>query len=163
MKINLHLCQHIRAFLSDKKLCVTYQTPCRTSGHLIFQSYPCYFCGTTPRSGHQVQYQCYLRGAMLCQWSHSNLLRAYRFESVFYSQAFFTLCFFLPFKISLAVAVQRQTWQGFMLIFKTQPQLCLDQAIRKRFICRSFYLRAKASHGKASFMENQFCGNIHSL
>ena len=138
MKINLHLSQHIRAFLSDKKLCVTYQTPCRTSGHLIFQSYPCYFCGTTPRSGHQVQYQCYLRGAMLCQWSHSNLLRAYRFESVFYSQAFFTLYFFLPFKISLGVAVQLQTQQGFMLIFKTQPQLCLDHDNPQKIYLQQF-------------------------
>ena len=58
-----------------EKLCVNYETPCRVSDDLVFQSYPYYLYGTIPHNGHRAQHQCYLQDAMPRQWSPGNLTR----------------------------------------------------------------------------------------
>ena len=58
---------------------VTYRTPCHAWGHFVFLLSPCYLQDTMP-----------------CQWSSSDLPWVLQiWESIFYSQAFFTLHYFL--------------------------------------------------------------------
>ena len=72
---------------------MTYGTPCHAIGYFVFLGSPCY-----------------LQDAMPCQWSSSDLPRVLRiWESIFYSQAFFTLHFFLlVLKLPWEPAVQHQ-------------------------------------------------------
>ena len=75
---------------------------------------------------------CYLQDAMPCQWSSSDLPRVLRiWESVFYSQAFFTLHSFL-----LVLRFLRNIAPARLFAWFT--------AIHKKFICGRFYLRFTA-------------------
>ena len=68
---------------------------------------------------------CYLQDAMPCQWSFSDLPPVLQiWDSVFNSQAFFTLhSFLLVLRLPWELVVQPQDQQGFMLILETQPRL----------------------------------------
>ena len=74
--MSMHLLSDKNSFWRNS---VTYEKPCRWS--LCFLVSPCY-----------------LQDAMLCQWSPSDLPRVLQiWESIFYSQVFFTLHSFLLF------------------------------------------------------------------
>ena len=101
----LYLLTHLCIFLLNKKL-LFGEALCYLEDPTLLHWSPCFsvlpkllvWHYTTQRSGHQVQHQCYLRGAMPRQWSPGDLPGVLRiWESIFDSQAFFTVQSFLFF------------------------------------------------------------------
>ena len=85
---------------------MTYGTPCHAIGHFVFWCHHVTYRTPCHVSGHLVIYS-----------------ECCRFESIFYSQAFFTLhSFLLVLRLPWELALQPQGQQGFMLIFETQPR-----------------------------------------
>ena len=109
-------------------------------------------CSTTQRSGHQVQHQCYLRVAMPRQWSPGYLPRVLRiWDSVFYSQAFFTLRSFLFFQSFLEAGSLTSKLAGLHADFRNIDPARLFvwiTTIHKRFIFGRFYLRARVGQSR---------------
>ena len=101
-------------------------------------------------SDHQVQHQCYLRDIMLRQWWSGDLPRVLRvWESVFYSQAFFTLHSFLLLQgfpgTGSSNSELARLHADLRNIASTQLLVWIT-TIHKRFICGRFYLRARDGH-----------------
>ena len=91
---------------------------------------------------------CYLQDAMPCQWSSSDLPRVLRiWESVFYSQAFFTLHFFL-LVLRLRWGQQFNLKVSRVLCWSLKhspgPAICLNHSNPQKRYGGRFYLRVTA-------------------
>ena len=163
----LYLLTHPCIFLLNKKL-LFGEALCYLEDPTLRHWSPCFsvlpkllvWHYTTQRSGHQVQHQCYLRGSMPRQWSPGDLPGVLRiWESIFDSQAFFTVQSFLFF------------FQGFpgttnstakLAGFHTDLRnIAPAQLFVWRVLCHTFYLRARTGQSQTLIFKELLCyGNF---
>ena len=107
--------------------------------------------------------QCYLHDAMPCRGASSHLPRVLRiWKSVFYSQAFFTLHYFLlfprlPWGQQLNLKVSRTLCRT--LKHSPVPTICLNHSNPQKKYIGTFHLRAQAGqprniklHGELKYL-----------